>query len=221
MDTPRFYAADESALKARFSTGEHGLSTAEATKRLAAQGANALPEARPDGIGVIFLRQFASPLIYVLLGAAAIIFVTGHPVDAYIILGILVFNAIVGTIQEGKAQDTLRALKSFATTSATVLRDGVEMLVPDTEVVAGDILILSEGGKVAADARIVQSRGLRVDESSLTGESEPVEKSSALLADTDLTLGDQVNMAFKGTNVVAGSGRALVVATGTDTALGK
>jgi len=221
MNITRFYAADESALKAQFETGERGLGADEASKRLLAYGKNALPEARPDSLFMIFLRQFASPLIYILLGAAAIIYMTEEPVDAYIILGILFFNAVVGTIQEGKAQNTLRALKSFATTNATVLRDGIEMLVPDAEVVPGDILILSEGGKVAADARIVSGRGLRIDESALTGESEAVEKISGLLADTDLTLGDQVNMAFKGTNVVAGSARAIVIATGSNTALGR
>ncbi|MEK7511071.1 MAG: HAD-IC family P-type ATPase [Patescibacteria group bacterium] len=217
----RFYAADEHALRARFGVGEKGLAATDAADRLATYGKNALPEARPTALPVIFLRQFASPLIYVLLAAAAIIYLTEEPVDAYIILAILVFNAIIGTIQEGKAQDTLRALRSFATTSATVLRDGVEILVPDAEIVPGDVLLLSEGGKVPADARIIGSRGLRIDESALTGESEPVEKTSALLADTDLTLGDQVNMAFKGTNVVAGSGHAIVIATGGETALGK
>lgn len=221
MNQTRFYAVDEHAIRTLVETDERGLTFTEAARRLALHGHNALPETKPDGIGLIFLRQFASPLIYVLLAAAAIIYLTEEPVDAYIILFILFFNAIVGTIQEGKAQQTLRALRSFATTNATVLRDGIELLVPDAEVVPGDILMLSEGGKVPADARIVQSRGLRVDESALTGESEAVEKSAALLADTDLTLGDQVNMAFKGTNVVAGSGRAIVVATGATTALGK
>lgn len=220
MEPNRFYAFDEGAIRARFSTSDRGLSSEEVARRLAASGANILPETKPDSIFFILLRQFASPLIYVLIAAAAIIYLTEEPIDAYIILAILFFNAIVGTIQEGKAQQTLRALKSFATTSATVLRDGVELLVPDTEIVPGDVLMLSEGGKVPADARVVQSRGLRIDESALTGESEPVEKSAALLADTDLTLGDQVNMVFKGTNIVAGSARAIVVATGTETALG-
>lgn len=221
MDSTRFYAADEHALTERFQTSEHGLADAEAAARLTRYGKNALPEAKPDSLFLIFLRQFASPLIYLLIGAAAIIYVTEGPVDAYIILAILLFNAVIGTIQEGKAQNTLRALKSFATTSATVLRGGVERLIPDADVVPGDILILSEGGKVAADARIIANRGLRVDEAALTGESEPVEKTSALLADTALTLGDQVNTVFKGTNVVAGSGRAIVIATGSETALGR
>ena len=216
----RWYALPKEQVEEQLEASEHGLATAVAKERLATHGANALPEAKPDSILIIFLRQFASPLIYILLGAAAIVYFTEDPVDAYIILAILFFNAIVGTIQEGKAQNTLRALKSYATTEATVLRDGRELLIPDREVVPGDILVFSEGGKVAADARILSARGLRIDESALTGESVPVEKDVHALADTELTLGDQLNMAFKGTNIAAGTGQALVVATGTSTILG-
>ncbi|MES2994693.1 MAG: HAD-IC family P-type ATPase [Patescibacteria group bacterium] len=220
MQSTRWYALPKEQVEVQLEASEHGLASLTAKERLLKYGANALPESKPDGILIIFLRQFASPLIYILLGAAAIVYFTEEPVDAYIILAILFFNAIVGSIQEGKAQNTLRALKSYATTEATVLRDGRELLIPDREVVPGDILIFSEGGKVAADARILSARGLRIDESALTGESEPVEKDIHPLADTELTVGDQLNMAFKGTNVVAGTGQALVVATGTSTVLG-
>lgn len=220
MQTQRWHATEVSAIETVLSTGNHGLTEDEAKKRQAELGANTLPEAKPASFLVIFLRQFASPLIYLLFGAAAIIYVTEGPVDAYIILAILIFNAIIGAIQEGRAQNTLAALKSFVTTNATVVRGGIEMLIPDTAVVPGDVILLSEGEKVPADARLTQASGLRIDESALTGESEAVEKNSALLADTDLVVGDQVNMVFKGTNVVAGSGLAVVVATGTSTVLG-
>ena len=220
MDNSRWYATPVAKVQEAFNTPERGLTSREASLRLVADGANALPTKKSKGIFLLFLGQFASPLIYLLLGAAAIIYFTEEPVDAYIVLAILIFNAVVGTIQEGRAQNTLNALKTFAATSATVRRDGVEMLIPDTEVVAGDILLLAEGEKVAADARVLSGRGLRVDESALTGESEPVEKDAQVLADTDLVVGDQVNMVFKGTNTVAGSAEAVVVATGLRTVLG-
>lgn len=220
MSTARWYASESDAVRTAFDTPEHGLLPEEAAKRLAEHGPNALPERKPDSLFLIFIRQFKSPLIYVLIGAAAIIYVIENPVDAYIILGILLFNAVVGTIQEGKAQNTLRALKSFAATDAIVLRDGKEMRIPDTEVVPGDILLLSEGGKVAADARIILSRGLSMNESALTGESQPVMKVHTALPEGDRVIGDQTNMAWMGTNVVAGNGMAIVVATGSGTELG-
>jgi len=200
---------------------EKGLSNGEAGKRLAALGANVLPEAKPDSYLMIFFRQFKSPLIYILFGAGAIVFVMGQFVDASLIFAILVFNAIVGTIQEGRAQNTLRALKNFVETNATVLREDNEMIIPDKEVVEGDILILQEGEKVSADARILLSHSLRVDEASLTGESIPVAKSSEPLSDSNLKTSEQVNMVFKGTYVAAGNGKAVVVATGAETVIGR
>lgn len=218
---PSWHATDVETIERMLGTGEQGLSQEEAKTRLASAGANSLPTAPPDGLLLIFLRQFASPLIYLLLGAAAIVYFLEEPIDAYIILGILLFNAIVGTIQAGKAQNTLAALKSYAATTATVLRGGVPLIVPDTEVVPGDILILAEGGKIAADARVISARGLRIDESALTGESVPVEKNATTLPEGDRVIADQVNMVFKGTNTVAGAGHALVVATGLTTAIGR
>ena len=184
-----------------------------------------------DGTPLIFLRQFQSPLIYILFAAAGIVFAMGEVIDASIIFAVLLFNAIVGTMQEGKAQNTLRALKNFAETSATVLRDGKELIVLDTEVVPGDIVILQEGEKVPADARIIFSNTLKVDEASLTGESEPVTKINTeiltrLASDEseradNLPVADQKNMVFKGTHVLSGSGMTVVVATGLATEIGK
>lgn len=221
MNEPRWYAKDIESVRDEFAVGEHGLTGKEVEERRAKYGANALPEAKPDTYPMIFLRQFRSPLIYILFAAAVVIYLIEDPLDAYIILFILVFNAIVGTIQEGKAQNTLRALKSFATTNATVLRDGIERVIPDGEVVPGDLIMLSEGGKVPADARIIHSRGLRIDEAALTGESTPVEKTVITLPDGERVLADQTNMLFRGTAIVAGSGMAIAVATGTETAIGR
>jgi len=202
-------------------SSEFGLSAAEAARRLREGGGNVLPEKKPDSLAVIFVRQFKSPLIYILLGAAATVFLMGETVDATIILAVLLFNAIVGTFQEGKAQNTLRALRRLVETKAIVLRDEKELIISDSEVVVGDILILPEGAKVAADARLILARNFRTDESTLTGESEPVDKIDGVLSGKDRQTADQNNMVFKGTTVVAGSGKAVVVATGVKTAIGK
>ena len=202
-------------------SGEEGLSKLEALRRLSEQGLNKLPDAKVDGILVIFLRQFESPLIYILVAASIIVFLMGEVVDGGIILAVLLFNAIMGTIQEGKAQNTLRALKQFIETKATVLREGKELIVPDTEVVVGDIIILREGEKISADARVILAHNMKIDEAVLSGESEPTRKVADTLESVDTSLLTQKNMVLKGTHVVLGNGKAVVVATGLDTAMGR
>lgn len=201
-------------------TSERGLSAEEARRRLEEYGPNKLPEAKADSVAVIFLRQFQSPLIYILLATSVLIFFMGETVDSLIILFVLFFNAIVGTIQEGKAQNTLLALKNFVETKATVLRDGTEVIISDTEIVPGDILILEEGEKIPADARVTVSQNLKVDEAALTGESEPVHKIVDEISSSDVA-GERKNMLFKGTNIVAGHGAAVVMGTALDTEIGK
>lgn len=200
---------------------EQGLTKKEASERLKEYGLNKLPEGKADGFLVIFLRQFQSPLIYLLLAAAAVIFIMGETADALIIMAVLTFNAIVGSIQEGRAQNTLRALKNFAETSATVMRDGKELIIKDAEAVPGDIIILQEGEKIPADARIIFANTLKIDEASLSGESKPVTKTSAALPAESLSVIDQTNMVFKGAHVLSGNGAAIVVATGLATEIGK
>lgn len=202
-------------------TSDEGLKGEEVTRRLREGTLNKLPEAKTDSLAVIFLRQFQSPLIYILLAASATVFVIGEVIDGAIILAVLFFNAIVGTIQEGRAQNTLRALRRFVETKATVVRDSRELIIPDTEIVPGDIIVLFEGEKVPADARIIISNTLNIDEATLTGESEPVHKVSSTIVETDLSSFDQKNMVFKGTHIVGGSGRAVVVAVGVDTIVGQ
>jgi len=220
-------------------TSERGLNEDEALRRLKEHGHNKLPEGKVDGLPIIFLRQFQSPLIYILLVASAIVFSMGETVDGSIILIVLLFNAIVGTVQEGKAQNTLLALKRFVETKATVLRDGKELIISDTEVVQGDIIMLVEGEKVPADARIITSNSLKADEAAMTGESEPVQKiadplspprlgeagqsssEARVLNGQNLATADQKNMLFKGTHIVSGNGRAVVVETGSNTVIGK
>ncbi|HYF05518.1 MAG TPA: HAD-IC family P-type ATPase [Patescibacteria group bacterium] len=200
-------------------SNERGLSNDEANLRIKQYGLNKLPEAKVDSIFTIFLRQFQSPLIYILVAACIVVFALGEVVDGSIILAVLLFNAIVGTIQEGKAQNTLLALKKFVETKATVLREDKEIIISDTELVPGDILILQEGEKIPADARVLVSHNLKVDEAALSGESEPVHK----LSEPETaggTVSQYKNIAYKGTNIVSGNGRAVVFATGSQTVIG-
>ncbi|MEK7074462.1 MAG: HAD-IC family P-type ATPase, partial [Patescibacteria group bacterium] len=185
---------------------EHGLAKEEAERRLKEYGFNTLPEAHVDSLVDIFFHQFRSPLIYILLAASFIVFVMGEIVDSSIILFVLFFNAIVGTLQEGKAQNTLSALKKFVETNTTVLRDGKDFIIPDIEVVPGDVIELIEGDKIPADARIIISHNLKIDEASLTGESEPIHKVADVLTNNSVSIAEQKNMIFKGTHIVAGNG---------------
>ncbi|MCX6736115.1 MAG: HAD-IC family P-type ATPase [Candidatus Parcubacteria bacterium] len=197
-------------------TRKNGLTGEEAKRRLDEYGLNKLPDAKADSLAVIFFRQFQSPLIYILLGASVLVFFIGEKTDSLIILAVLFFNAIIGTVQEGKAQNTLIALKNFVETKATVLRDGIEIIISGTEIVPGDIIVLQEGEKIPADARITLSKNLTIDESALTGESEPVHKTSENMPDSE-----EQNLLFKGTHIVAGRGMAVVTATALNTKIGK
>ena len=201
-------------------SSDRGLSLEVASERLKQYGTNSLPEEKPHSKLRLFLSQFQSPLIYILLAASAVVFAMGETIDGSIILAVLLFNAIVGVIQEGKAQNTLLALKKFVETNATVLRDGKEFIIPDREVVPGDILILQEGERIPADARVILSHSLKIDEASLTGESGPIYKNTDVLLRDDLPTAEQKNMVWKGTYVVSGNGRAIVVATGLGTVIG-
>ncbi|MBI4094809.1 MAG: HAD-IC family P-type ATPase [Candidatus Liptonbacteria bacterium] len=202
------------------SSARFGITREDASSRLKTHGQNKLTERRRDSIAIIFLRQFQSPLIYVLLAASVLVAAIGEITDSLIIFFVLCFNAIVGTIQEGKAQNTLAALKHFAQTPAVVIREGEESIIEDAEVVPGDLLMLQEGEKVPADARIVDAHDLRLDEAALTGESGPVHKLAGVLEKEQIPPAEQTNMVFKGTAVVGGNGRAIATGTGEHTFIG-
>lgn len=202
------------------SDSTHGLSAQEAVQRLTTYGLNKLPEGKKVSLLQTFISQFTNPLIYILLIAATIIFFIGSPLDAMIISGVLFFNAIVGTIQEGRAHNILESLSSFIKSDAIVIRDGKKHIVPDTQLVPGDIIQLSEGEKIPADARIIESNNLVIDESMLTGESIGIKKQSNPLA-ADMPIHDQTNMVFRGTYVLSGFGTAIITATGAATEIGK
>lgn len=216
-----WHAKLESEILKQLQSDSNGLSLEAAADRLKKYGENRLLEIKVDSLAVIFFRQFQSPLIYVLFIAALIIFFMAEIVDGSIILAILIFNAAVGAIQEGKAQNTLKALKKFVETKAVVLRQGQEMIIPDSEVVPGDIIILQEGEKIAADARVISSHNLNIDESMLTGESEPVHKIEEVIKKNNLLVQERKNMVFKGTYILSGNGKAIVVGTGLNTVIGK
>jgi len=198
-----------------------GLTDQEAATRLHDHGPNKLPEATQETWLIVFLRQFQSPLIYILVAAAAIIFFFGNdPLDAAIISGVLIFNAIIGTLQEGRTRTILESLKKLIKSSSIVLRSGRRHVVDDAQLVVGDVIELKEGQRIPADARIIFSSNLQLDESLLTGESIPSSKTSDTLKGS-IVLADQHNMVFRGTYITAGYGRAIVVATGLHTEIGK
>lgn len=205
----------------KLNSSDKGLASEEVKPRIEQYGQNKLPEAKTESYFVIFWRQFQSPLIYILLVAGLIVFFMKEYTDSMMIFFVLIFNAIVGTIQEGKAQNTLLALKKFVATKSTVFRNGQETIVSDDELVPGDVIVIREGEKVPADARIIESNNLRLDEAALTGESVPVNKIANVLEATKLPIAEQKNMIFKGTHIVAGNGTAIVTATGLTTVIGK
>ncbi len=201
-------------------TNEHGLSSHERADRLKKYGKNALPVGKVDSLLVIFLKQFKSPLIYLLIVAMLLIAAIGDWVDAGIIAFVLLFNAVAGTIQAGRARNTMQALQKITKTDATVIVGDERQVVEDTEVVPGDIIFLGEGDKVPADARLIKSSNLRLNESPLTGEADPAGKRVDTLEDEDQAAVEQKNMVFKGTLVVAGNATAVVTATGLQTVIG-
>jgi len=196
-----------------------GLSAAEAKSRLERWGPNTLPPVRSHGAVVRFLLQFHSPLIYVLLLSALAAALIGEQVDAAVIVAVLVVNALVGFVQESRAEGALAALAAMTETSSTVVRDGARLPVSSRAVVPGDLVVLEAGDKVPADLRLVEAHELRVDESALTGESAPAAKSTGALP-AGTVLADRGNMAFSGTLVTSGSGVGVATATGARTEIG-
>ncbi|MDP1611834.1 MAG: cation-transporting P-type ATPase [Sulfuritalea sp.] len=201
-------------------TDSAGLSAAEATRRLAEHGPNRLTPPKKRGPLLRFLLQFHNVLIYVLLGAAGVTALLGHGVDTAVILGVVVINALIGFIQEGKAEKSLDAIRNMLSLSAMVMRDGRRQEIDAADLVPGDVVLLASGDKVPADLRLIEMRSLRIEEAALTGESEPVEKSPEPVAE-DAPIGDRTGMAYSGTLVVFGQGRGVVVATGDASEIGR
>lgn len=201
-------------------TAPRGLSPKEAERRLALFGANALSAEAPVPKWKMFLVQFKSPLIAVLIGCGIITIALEHFVDAIAIFVVLLLNAIIGYYQESKADKAVEALASLSSPTSRVLRDGTMTRIEAADLVPGDIVVLESGDRVPADLRLIETSRLRINESMLTGESTDAQKNTEAV-DEDASLGDRKCVAFSGTLVTSGRGRGMVVATGSDTELGE
>ncbi|MDD5404676.1 MAG: cation-transporting P-type ATPase [Sulfuricella sp.] len=220
MLNPIWHAAEpEQALTAQQVTTA-GLSGDEASLRLAEHGPNRLTPPKKSGPLTRFLLQFHNVLIYVLLGAAGVTAALGHGVDTAVILGVVFINALIGFLQEGKAEKSLDAIRNMLSLHAMVIRGGRRIEIAAEELVLGDIVLLASGDKVPADLRLIEMRSLRIEEAALTGESEPVEKLPNAVAE-DAPIGDRACMAYSSTLVVFGQGKGVVVATGDATEIGR
>jgi Ca2+-transporting ATPase len=199
-----------------------GLSGEEAKARLSKYGYNKLKGKKKKSILTLFLSQLKDMLIYVLLAAAVITLLIGEIADSVIIMLVIILNAVIGVIQESKAEKAVEALQKMTTPKSVVRRDGVIQEINSEEVVPGDIVILDAGRFVPADLRLIESANLQIEESALTGESVPTNKdASALFTDPKTPVGDKSNMAFLSTLVTYGRGEGIVVATSMDTEIGK
>jgi len=206
---------------AQLGSAETGLSAQEAARRLAADGPNQLKEGKRISPLRIFLGQFKSLIIWILIVAGAVSGVLGERLDAIAILAIVILNAVIGFYQEFSAEKSIAALKGMTAPQAKVRRDGKVLAIPAAGIVAGDILALEAGDLVAADARLLAAASLTCIESALTGESDAAAKRPAVLDGEDIPLGDRANMVFMGTSVATGTGQAVVVATAMATELGR
>jgi Ca2+-transporting ATPase len=222
------WSIDVADVAARLDTDPSaGLTTSEASARLVQVGANRLDPTPPVPAWRKLLAQFTDPLVFLLIGAVAISLVmwvvegaVGAPYEAIVIAIILVANAVLGYVQEARAEQAVAALQRMAAATSLVVRDGVERRIPADDVVPGDVLLLAEGDAVGADGRLQEAASLAIAEASLTGESEPVLKDVATLPGS-VALGDRLNMVFSGTAVARGRGRAVVTATGMATEMGR
>ncbi|MBN1189462.1 MAG: HAD-IC family P-type ATPase [Dehalococcoidales bacterium] len=202
-------------------SGLSGLNEGEVNDRLRKYGRNELEAKKKASPVLVFLRQFMSPLIYVLAVAAVISFVVGHYTDAFVILGILILNAAIGFFQETQAEKSMQALLELASPRAKVRRGGKVLVIPSGELVPGDIIRLEAGDSIPADARLIEAVSFKVNESTLTGESMPVEKDASFITDEEATIADRTNMTFMGTTVTGGRAVAAVVQTGMSTEMGR
>jgi magnesium-transporting ATPase (P-type) len=200
--------------------GEKGLDAAEASIRLQKYGPNRLPEGKRRGPFIRFLAQFNNVLVYVLLAAGFTKLMLNLWVDAAIIFGVVVLNALLGFIQEGKAERALDSIRNMLSAEARTVRGGETRLIPAEQLVPGDLVVLESGDKVPTDLRLVDAKNLRTEEAALTGESVPADKGTDVVP-ANATVGDRENIAFSGTMVVSGRATGVVVATGSETELGR
>ena len=218
-DNTNWHFKNANTVLESLATCAEGLSSDEVSKRQAKYGPNQLPEAKTRGPLLQFIYQFHNMLIYVLLSACLVTAILGHWIDASVILGVVIINAVIGFVQEGKAENALKAIRKMLSPNAMVLRDGKQVTIPAKELVPGDVVLLQSGDKVPADLRLLRVKGLQIQESVLTGESIAVEKIIEPVA-LESVVGDRLCLAYSGTLVTHGQGAGVVVATGADTEIG-
>lgn len=205
---------------AQIGSSNTGLSQTVAEERLLQYGSNELPPEKQSPAWLLFLRQFNSPLMYIMMVATVVSFFVHNVSEAVFILIVLLSNAIVGFYQEYKANASLRALKSVIKLRARVVRDNQEQQIDMSDVVPGDIIIIRAGDRVPADGRLLESLSLKVNEATLTGESNLIEKDSAAVISPDAEMGDRLNMVFMGSAVEEGMAKIVVLETGARTQYG-
>ena len=216
-----YYSLDPKQTLASLDVTAAGLTGEQAQQRLAQYGPNRLAEGEKKSWLAVFASQFKDLLVVILIAAAVISMLSGNLESTLVIFAVLLLNAVLGTVQYFKAEKSLESLKAMSAPTAKVLRDGQRVELPGDQVVPGDIVELEAGDLVVADGRLLHSWSLKVNESSLTGESEAVEKTQEAIADGEVALGDQKNMAFSGSLVTYGRATMVVTATGMDTQLGR
>jgi Ca2+-transporting ATPase len=219
MDVAWYQQTSEEVLES-LGSNDDGLTQNQVAERLAEYGPNQLEARKKTSAIRSFFAQFLSPLIYVLLVAVVISFIVGHHTDAWVILGVLVLNAIIGFVQESRAEKAMEALMKLASPKAEVRREGQQEEIPAADIVPGDIFLLEAGDKVPADARLIHASNLKVDEATLTGESLAVDKHTGSL-EGKLSISEQKNMVFMSTVITYGRATAVVVTTGMQTEIGK
>lgn len=218
---PLWHTLSSETVMSRLKSAPTGLSRPEAARRLAEYGPNELQSVHRTSPWTILFAQFKNVLIVILLIATVLSAFLGHPIEAIAIAVIVLFAVLLGFVQEYRADRAIEALRQMAAPTTTALRDGEEVEIAARDLVPGDVILLRAGDKIPADARLIEAVNLQIEEASLTGESVPVEKHAAPLADAELAVGDRRNMAYAGTAATYGRGRAIVVATGMSTEFGK
>ena len=219
-ETSAYHAMQAAEVLDALSAGQDGLGSDEAARRLARHGPNRLPEPPKRNPILRFLAHFHNVLIYVLIASAVVTAALQHWVDTGVILAVVIVNAVIGYIQEGRAEQAMEAIRGMLAPRSAVLRGGARISVDAADLVPGDIVLVEAGDRVPADLRLIEARGLKAEEAILTGESVPVDKDTAPVAE-DAALGDRASMLFSGTLVAAGTGRGVVVATAGTTQIGR
>ena len=221
IDLPPWHAlAADDVVKRLATSADEGLDAGEVSNRLATHGPNRLPEGKRRGPVTRFLTQLNNILVYVLLGAGFIKLMLSLWLDAAIIFGVVILNALLGFVQEGRAEKALDSIRNMLSPESRTVRGGEARMIASEQLVPGDVVLLESGDKVPADLRLVDAKNFRTEEAALTGESVPVDKSTGPVA-ANATVGDRENMAFSGTMVVSGRATGVVVATGSETELGR